>query len=265
MPLYALCVAAVLLAFTTTNLLAANEPSVEQRLQRLERLLANQNLVNMLTSLQALQREVSMLRGDIDLINHELGQLKKQQKDIYVDLDTRIQDVDQRLEELRKTPALLPPASVGFEGSELLIPQGEQTASLEDAQSALTEEQEYQNILTVLKAGRYEEAIQSFQVYLITYPDGELASNAQYWMAEAYYVLKNYESAVVHFRKVISAYPDSRKISDAYLKLGFSYYELQNWADAKGTLDKVIADYPNSTAARLATRRMERMKIEGRL
>ena len=88
-----------------TNLLAANEPAVEQRLQRLERLLANQNLVDMLTSLQALQREVSMLRGDIDLINHELGQIKKQQKDIYVDLDTRIQDVDQRLEELRKTPA----------------------------------------------------------------------------------------------------------------------------------------------------------------
>lgn len=259
-----LCCVSILLVFAATDLSAANGSPFEQRLQRLERLLANQNLVDMLTSLQALQREVSMLRGDIDLLNHELGQIKKQQKDIYVDLDQRIQDIDQRLEDVRKAPLLQPSANAGFSGAGALDP-GEQNVSIEAAQSALTEEQEYQNTLGILKAGRYEEAIQGFQIYLISYPESELAANAQYWMAEAYYVLKNYESAVAHFQKVISAYPDSRKISDAYLKLGFSYYELQKWKDAKSTLDKVVVDHPNSTAARLASRRIDRMKIEGRL
>ena len=84
-------------------------------------------------------------------------------------------------------------------------------------------------------------------------------------MAEAYYVLKDFESAVAQFNKVITAYPSSNKVADAYLKVGFSYYELSNWALAEQALEKVLADYPTSTAARLADRRLQKMKLEGHL
>ena len=241
------------------NLLAANQ-SVEQRLQRMERLLANQNLIEMLTSLQALQQEVSIIRGDLDLLNHEMSQIKKQQKDIYIDLDQRLLDLDDRIGKLRLAPAI--------PGGNLSSPINEidsEPGSVEDAQSALSKEHEYQNALSILRTGQYDEAIQAFQVYLISYPQSDLASNAQYWMAEAYYVLKDYESAVAQFNKVITAYPDSRKISDAHLKKGFSYYELEKWSDAKAALDVVVSQYADSTAARLANRRLDKMKIEGKL
>jgi len=247
---------------TVSQSIAASDQSVEQRVQRLERLLANQNLIDMLTSLKALQQEVSNLRGDLDLLNHELSQIKKQQKDIYIDLDQRIQDLDGRVAKLRISP-VIPSLGLSDDATEAFA--GDEEVSVEAEQNALSKEQEYQNALAILKDGRYDEAIQAFQIYLISYPASDLAANAQYWMAEAYYVLKNYESAVSHFQKVITAYPDSRKISDAYLKMGFSYYELQKWAEAKAALKKVVSDYSGTAAARLATRRLDKMKVEGHL
>ncbi len=241
--------------------IAASDQSVEQRVQRLERLLANQNLIDMLTSLKALQQEVSNLRGDLDLLNHELSQIKKQQKDIYIDLDQRIQDLDGRVTKLRISP-IIPSVDLSGDATEAF---GDEVVSVEAEQSALSKEQDYQNALAILRDGRYDEAIQAFQIYLISYPTSELAANAQYWMAEAYYVLKSYESALSHFQKVITAYPESRKISDAYLKMGFSYYELQKWAEAKGVLEKVVSDYSGTAAARLASRRLDKMKVEGHL
>ena len=252
----------ILLSFFVASHSIAAEQSVEQRVQRLERLLANQNLIDMLTSLKALQQEVSTLRGSIDLLNHELNQIKKQQKDIYIDLDQRIQDLDGRLTNLRVLPTV-PSASLSGGATETFT--GDGSVSVEAEQNSLSKEQDYQNALAILKDGRYDEAIQAFQIYLISYPASDLAANAQYWMAEAYYVLRNYESAVSHFQKVISAYPDSRKIPDAYLKTGFSYYELKKWQEAKELLEKVVADYSGTAAARLASRRLDRMKVEGRL
>ena len=64
---------------------------------------------------------------------------------------------------------------------------------------------------------------------------------------------------------VISAYPESRKVPDAYLKIGFSYYEIKDWVKAQSSLEKVLTDFSSSTAARLAERRLQKMKLEGHI
>jgi len=244
----------VCFGFVLINANAA-DVSVEQRLKLIEQKLDNQNLMQLLNTLQALQREVSELRGDVEVLSFELGKLKKQQKDIYIDLDQRIQQTDKSVAGLQTAPPVMGVTSIdgGVEG------QGA------EAQGTLSEQESYQAVLNILKSGRYEEAIQEYQVFLITYPESSFASNAQYWMAEAYYVLKDFQSAVTQFQKVISAYPDSKKVSDAYLKIGFSYYELKEWVNAQSALEKVIADYSSSTAARLAQRRIQKMKLEGNI
>ena len=40
---------------------------------------------------------------------------------------------------------------------------------------------------------RYEPAAMAFQQFLVTYPDSELADNAQYWLAESHYVTQKFE------------------------------------------------------------------------
>ena len=222
----------------------------DQRIQHLERLLKNQNLLEILTSLQNLQREVSQLRGDVELLSHNLGEVKQQQKEIYIDIDQRIEELDKRL-------------SAGIAVVQPVV-ESQTQISDEKEQLALNEQEGYQAALANLKEGRYDEAIESFQVYLITYPSSNYAPNAQYWMAEAYYVLKNYQSAVAQFNKVINAYPSSRKVPDAYLKLGFSFYELKDWQNARQALQKIMSDHTGSTAANLAKRRLQKMEQEGK-
>lgn len=234
----------------------AADASLEKRVKRLERILDNQELMQMYNSLQSLQREVSELRGDVEVLSFELDKLKKQQKDIYLDLDQRIQQTDKALADLQATPA--PVVDLNAEPSSV-------DAATEDVEETLGEQESYQAALSVLKSGRYEDAIQAFQVFLINYPQSNFAANAQYWMAEAYYVLKDFQAAITQFQKVISAYPDSRKVSDAYLKIGFSYYEMKQWSKAQEALEKVITDYADSTAARLAQRRLQKMKLEGNI
>ena len=247
--------------------------SVNERLDRIERIINNQNLIDMYTSLQTLKQEVSSLRGDMELFAHELKNLKQQQKDLYVDIDQRMQDIEKSVTSL----TAIPPAP-GFESSGVSTPSAAvdsavvgqdvtqpPNAGLDSGQDTLSEQESYQGALSVLKSGRYEEAIQGFQVFLINYPTSTFAANAQYWMAEAYYVLKNFETAIVQFKKVITAYPDSSKVADAYLKMGFSFYELHDWNNAQQALEKVLSDFSSSTAARLAQRRLQQMKLEGHI
>lgn len=241
----------ILFVFLAGNASAAGTvKNYDQRIKQLERLMQNQNLLEMLNQLQSLQREVSGLRGDMELLNHELDEIKKQQKDIYLDLDQRLVDFDQRL-------------SSGGAGAAPVVPSMLAPVGGSDNDQQLSEQEDYQAALAVLKAGKYQDAIEAFQIYLITYPASEYASNAQYWMAEAYYVLKDYQSAVAQFNKVINAYPDSRKVPDAYLKMGFSFYEIKDWQNARKALEVIMSKYSSSTAARLADRRLKKMKQDG--
>ncbi|MDX1810717.1 MAG: tol-pal system protein YbgF [Gammaproteobacteria bacterium] len=271
-----LLVAGLCVCVSVVNAAQTAQSSIEQRIARMERLLNNQNLIQMYTAQQALKQELSDLRGDVEVLNHEIEQLKKQQKDIYFDLDQRIQDLQKSVSSMRSIPTVsdfgapsagaAAGANVGV-GAETVTPvTGAGTdAAAEINQNSLSEQESYQGGLALLKNGQYDEAIQAFQVFLISYPESTYASNAQYWMAEAYYVLKNFPSAISQFDKVISAYPDSRKVPDAFLKVGFSYYELKDWANAKLALEKVVTDYADSTAARLAQRRLQKMQLEGHI
>ena len=121
----------------------------------------------------------------------------------------------------------------------------------------------YQAAFELLKAQRYEAASTAFQQFLVAFPESELADNAQYWLAESYYVTQKFSDALAAFEVVTNDYPRSRKLPDALLKIGYCNYELKNWVAARTALSGVRADFPESTAARLAQQRLERMQEEG--
>ncbi len=107
-------------------------------------------------------------------------------------------------------------------------------------------------------------AVPAFRTFLASYPQHELAGNAQYWLGEALYAQKDYENATKEFLKVLREYKDSSKASGAALKLGYSYYELKQWEFARRTLEDTVRFFPDSNAAQLAKARLQRMKAENR-
>jgi TolA-binding protein len=61
---------------------------------------------------------------------------------------------------------------------------------------------------------------------------------------------------------MLADFPQSGKVPDAQLKLGFIEYENADYAKARGLLTDLIKRYPESSAAKMAEKRLERMKQE---
>jgi tol-pal system protein YbgF len=220
---------------------------LDGRVGRIERVVSNQSLIDMAQRLDAAQADVRSLRGRIEVLENQNEQLRKQQRDMFADLDRRI-------------GSGAGGGSVGggaFGGS----PAGAPSAG---AGSAGGEQAAYNTAFDALKSSNYPAAISGFQSYLQAYPNGSLADNAQYWLGEAYYVTRDYNQAATAFRTVGERWPNSRKASDALLKLGFTQYEQKRYSEAKATLNDVVRRFPDSDAAKLAAERLRRIPADAR-
>lgn len=235
--------------------------SLETRMERIDRLMSNNALLEMATRLDAMQEELRQLRGQNEELRHEVETLRSRQRELYLDLDRRIQAAAQA--PASATPPVatpdspLPgtaPPSAASSGAEAAPATGVAPAGEREA---------YRDAFNLLKDGQYAQAIEAFRGFLARYPQSGYAANAQYWLGEANYVSKDYQAAVGEFRKVLEQYPDSSKVPDARLKLGFTYYELGEWAKARETLNEVKAKHAGSSVARLADERLARMQREG--
>ena len=206
---------------------------LEQRMAAVEQKLESQGLIEMARQLDALEVEVRRLRGELERLQHELEAARGQQRDQYVDLDGRLRAVETALAAAAAaTPAAGPEAS-------------------------------YQAAFNLLKEGHYDEAAAGFKVFLDKHRDHELASNAQYWLGEVYYVKREYPAALAAFEAVLSGFSGARKAPDALLKVGYCQYELERYDQARASLEHLVKDYPESTAAAEAAPRLERLRAEG--
>lgn len=155
------------------------------------------------------------------------------------------------------------PAASASASQQPIVPFSSPSAVTPMAADPALEQGVYQQAFDLLMQRRYDEAKQGFQQFLVQYPSGRLTANAQYWLAEASYVTRDFPTALVEFAKVIEGFPSSAKVSDALLKTGYIYYEQKEWARARETLQGLVDNYPASTVARLAQKRLERMRAEG--
>jgi len=255
---------------------------LDARVTRLESLLDDQTLLDMLQRLDELQKEVQELRGSVEVQGHDIDGIKQHQRDLYLDIDRRLRQFE------TSGTAATPPAATSDVtpsssspgdtassngGSGVMLPGPQQAQPVGGSSVApgndqnvdsLAEQTDYQKAFNLLKEGRYDEAISEFNAFLSHYPNGQFSSNAQYWLGEANYVTRRFPAAVEEFNKVLESYPDSNKVPDAMLKLGFSYYELSDWEHTNSVLNQLVQRFPSSTAAQLAQNRLHRMKLEGR-
>jgi len=230
---------------------------LDTRLARIERVMANQSVLEFSNQLEALRSDVRAVHNDLDQVSNALEANRKQQRDIYADLDQRLKNLEARgpsapaaAASASGTVAASPSAASGGGGAPASGPDG-----ADDKAS-------YQAAFNVLKDGQYDRAIGAFQKFLASFPDSGLADNAQYWLGEAFYVNKAYPEAQGAFQRVIDKYPQSRKLPDALLKIGFCRYELKQFESAREILGQVVARYGESPAGHLAQQRLDRMSAE---
>jgi tol-pal system protein YbgF len=223
---------------------------LDTRLARIERVVANQSLLDLANQLEALRSDVRGMHNDVDELNHNLESTRKQQHDLYADLDQRLKALEVR------GGAAVPGG--GAAAGNLAAGAGSGTPAAGDT----ADKDNYQAAFDLLKNSQYDRAIPAFQSFLVSYPNSQLADNAQYWLGEAYYVNKSFPEALGAFQRVVDNYPQSRKLPDATLKIGFCDYELKQFSAARATLAQVMAKYPDTSAANLAKQRLDKMNDE---
>ena len=228
---------------------AQRQRELEARVDRLEKLSTNQS-VGLSQSVEELKEQLKQLQGDVEVLQHDQDLSKKQQRDLYQDLDKRLQKLETGL-----TAPQAAPAPATLEAPPATTAAATPGGGIDDAV--------YQKDFNLLKQGRFAEAIKGFRAFQKQYPDSALKPNAVFWTGEAYYQTGDFQTALATFKKLVKDYPKSNKVADASLKVGYCQYELQQYSAAKQTLNKVVQEFPGSSAAGLAQQRLQRMQDEG--
>jgi tol-pal system protein YbgF len=229
---------------------AQRQRELEARVDHLEKLSTSQS-VGLSQSVEELKEQLKQVQGDVEVLQHDADLSKKQQRDLYQDLDKRLQKLETGLTAAQATPAPATAVEAPPATTAAATPGG----GVDDAV--------YQKDFNLLKQGRFTEAIKGFRSFQKQYPDSALQPNAVFWTGEAYYQTGDFQTALATFKKLVKDYPKSNKVADASLKVGYCQYELQQWSAAKQTLTKVTQEFPNSSAAGLAQQRLQRMQDEG--
>lgn len=211
---------------------------LDTRLAKIERVVTNQSLLELSQRIDALQAEVRSLRGQAEELDNGTEAARKQQRDLYADLDKRLAALESGGTATAAPGAAMPPATGGTGDAPQIA---------------------YGRAFDALKAANYPLAIAGFRSFLGTYPRHELADNAQYWLGEAYYVTRDYDNALAAFARVGSEWPASSKAADALLKVGYSQFELKRYREARESLTAVGTRFAGTDAARLAAERLRRI------
>ena len=212
---------------------------LDSRVQRIERVLTNQSLLELAKRIDTLQADLRNIRGEVELLQNQSEGGKQQSRSLYGDLERRLAALE----------------TLGGVGAPSAA-----AAAVPAAAGAGGEQASYDSAFNALKGADYPKAISGFKGFVATYPSSPLASNAQYWLGEAYYVTREYPNAIAAFQRVTSEWPDSRKVPDALVKIGFTQAALGKNGEARVTLEDVVRRFPGTDAANLAADRLKRLK-----
>ena len=248
--------------------------ALSQRLARMEETLQSLTTANpaleLAQQLEILRKEIQQLRGQVEVLGHESQMAAKRQRDMYVDLDTRLRRLEQP-GALGAAPAGTapgtPPAALGAvppAGAPAPAPVAPPVpvAAGPAASTPATdvEARAYEAAQGQRRIGNYQGAITAFQAFIDQYPTSALAHRAQYWIGDSYYNLRDFQRSIAAQQKLIATYPGTSSVPDALLNMASSQIELGDIPGARRTLDGIVTRYPTSDAAVKAKRRLANLK-----
>src|SRR5271166_1799204 len=224
---------------------------LDTRLVRIERVVANQSLLELANELEAARSDVRSLHNDFDLVSNNLAASRKQQKDLYADLDRRLKALEGRAAP-GAAPALSgtagaergaqPTADASASGATAGAgPDGAANAGAASAGAATGVAATGSAPAAGPTAG---SAAPVGAGASLPVPDGNDRANYQ----AAFALLKDsqYDQAVTAFQQFLVAFPDSTLADNAQYWLGEAYYVNKNFPESLSAFQTLVDKYPQS-------------------
>ena len=255
----------------TNQRLTQVQKQLDDRIAAIESQLKSQGLVDLFNQVEQIKADIARLRGQIEVLTHEIGEAQKRQRDLYIDLDSRMRKLESATDQATPAAPAAAPGAVPAAAAAAPAPSaavapppaaampagpaaGPRAGSV--AADIAAEQRAYDAALEQFKKGSYGAAVQGFSAFVRTYPRSPLAPSAQYWIGNAQFAQKDFRAAIASQRQLLAAYPDSPKVPDAMLNIGTSQFELGDSAGSRRTLEELIARHPQSEAAAKARQRL---------
>ncbi|EJD6399757.1 cell division protein CpoB [Providencia rettgeri] len=191
------------------------------------------------------QRDIDMLRGQIQESEYKLNQVIERQKDLYMQLNGSGDGNSANTGETPDTSAsnasssTTPAASANTGGNE----KDDYNAAVKLAMESKSKAQ-------------IDGAINALQRFIKTYPKSGYQSNANYWLGQLNYNKGSKDDAAFYFATVVKQYPKSQKSSEALYKVGLIMQDKGQKDKAKAVYQQVLKQYPNSAGSKLAEKKL---------
>jgi len=249
------------------------QQAADTRFAKVEEALKSQALLDLFTQIEALKADLNKLRGQIEVLNNNVENSAKRQRDMYTDLDSRLTRIEQHGGAVPPVLAVptAAPAAVTAPVAATLAPVAAPAASATATTAAspaspasipgdpAAESRNYDAAQAQRRLGNYQGAIVAFQNFLAQYPKSNLAPRAQYWIGDSYFNLRDFRLAIAAQQTLVKTYPDSATVPDAMLNIASSQIEMGETIAGKKSLEEILQKFPISEAAGKAKRRLAAM------
>ncbi len=212
--------------------------ALEKRLESIQRTYFKNNadVASAIARSQTVQEEFKSLKGAVDANRHIMANQRRDLERTMLDLEHRLAAIEDRLQ----------------------IFSTQITAALKKISPDVAKEGDlYQQGLEKFNSGEYLSAAATFQSFIKKYPKSPFVVNAQYWIGESFYAVKDFKRAIKEFQKVIKESAKHEKGIAALKKQGDCFYQMGLLEEAKAFYEKVIKEFSESAQALQAKNKIE--------
>lgn len=222
--------------------LTRTQQSLDRRVQSLEALINGKGLLDMQNQLEQIRQDVAQLKGDLEVVTHQLEDMRTKQSASYTDLDTRVRKLETLAQSV--TSGQMPVTSTNGSGDTKSDVSRQESSAFAEAES-------------LNQAGKYKEAFNAYDAFLKSYSGSKLAPDALYGMGYTQFALKSYKSSAATQQKFLDSYATHALAPNAMLNLANSQIQLGQIPAAKKTLKDLIAAYPSAEVTPSAQKRLK--------
>lgn len=230
-------------------------PAMEKRLANIERLLQSNGLLEMLQQIELLQQEVAKLRGEIEVNNHVIDQMKNRQRDLYTDIDRRLQSIEGptngNQSATGNTTNNNPPLETLGQVETVSPPQNQTQVETLSLTLEETDSQTQEPQTPEPQAETITETVTINETTAKPEPGKSTESDAVQIQAEyqqAFKLLKQsqYDQAIKAFDIFLQAHPESQYSDNAQYWMAEALYVKRQYEDAIKEYSNLVSNYPES-------------------
>jgi tol-pal system protein YbgF len=236
-----------------------------QKLAQAEPGAGNRGVVQLLNQVEALNGELSRLRGQMEVLANDVSNAQKRQRDMYVDLDTRLRRIEQaaagkkeqdtiaaleerirKLEQGSATPATIPQPVASATVAPPVNPPPPAIATTSAPPPAPTPAAAPSSPASAISSAAAAPGTPNLLPPASLSTTDQAAVQRAYDIAYNSYRLSDYPSAIRGFDSFLKSYPKHALAPNAQYWTGESYSHLHQYREAIEAERRLLGTYPES-------------------